>query len=152
MIRSILIGIVAGARSMTPLAAVSDAARRGALPEDDLPVRLLGHPLVSAGTLALAAAEMGGDKMKSAPDRIVPLGMAARLATASIAGAALAPKRDRALAAVVTAGTAVGAAYLTWRARMWALRRYGQTPTGLVEDAVVAASAAAIVRTLPPPR
>lgn len=32
MIRSALIGLAAGARAMTPLAAISDAAKTGALP------------------------------------------------------------------------------------------------------------------------
>jgi uncharacterized membrane protein len=146
MLRSILIGVVAGARSITPLAVVSNAAARGALPENDLPVRLLGHPLVVAGTAALAAAEMGGDKMKSAPDRIVLPGMIARIASAGIAGAALAPRRQRVLAGALAAATAVGAAYLSWNARVRAMERYGQTNTGTIEDAIVAASAAAITR------
>lgn len=145
MLRSILMGIVAGARSMTPLAAVSHAAGEGLLPEDDLPVRLLGHPITRAGTTVLAAAEIGGDKMKSAPDRIVVLGMLARAATASIAGAALAPKEQRVPAAILTTLVAFGSAHITWRARMKAMETHGQTPTGFIEDAIVAASAAAIV-------
>jgi uncharacterized membrane protein len=146
VIRSILLGAVAGARAMTPLAAASIAANRGTLPENDKPVRLLGHPLVVAGTTALAAAEMGGDKMKSAPDRVVLPGILARIASASIAGAALAPRRERPVAAAAAALTAVGAAYLTWRARLRAMERGGRIPTGLVEDAIVAASAVTLAR------
>ena len=55
MIRSFLIGLVAGARALTPLATVSDAARRGALPRDNGAPSWLGHPLVAAGLTALAA-------------------------------------------------------------------------------------------------
>jgi uncharacterized membrane protein len=95
LIRSLLIGAVSGMRSLTPLAVVSDAARRGALPEDNGAPAPLGHPLVSAGTAALAVGELAGDKMKTAPDRIVAPGIAARLVTGSIVGAALAPREQQ---------------------------------------------------------
>lgn len=141
MLRSILIGAVAGMRAMTPLAAVSDAAARGALPADTGAPALLGNPLVHAGTAAIALGELAGDKMKSAPDRITAPGIAARLVTGAIAGAALAPREQRNVAALAGAGAAVAAAYLTFHARMRAMRRFGQTPTGLVEDAVTVGGA-----------
>lgn len=147
MIRSILMAAVAGTRSMTPLAAVAQAARIGALPADNGAPALLGHPLVAAGTAALAAGELAGDKMRSAPDRIVPAGMAARLVTGSIAAMAYAPRERRIVAALVGAAVATGAAHLTFRLRMAALRRYGQSASGAVEDALTLASAALIART-----
>ena len=89
MLRSFLIGLVAGQRGMTPLAVVAAATRNGSLPPE-LPAQgLLEHPVVAARTAALAAAEMAGDKMKSAPDRIVPIGLATRAMTAAYAGACL---------------------------------------------------------------
>lgn len=145
MIRSVLIGLVAGMRAMTPLAAVSEAARRGTLPSDNGALPLLGHPLAAAGTKALAAGELWGDKLASAPDRIVPAGLAARLVTAGIAGAALAPRRQALLGAALGAGAATAAAYLTFGLRMWAMRRWGQTATGLVEDAVALGATRTIV-------
>ncbi len=146
MIHSILMGIVAGARSIMPMAVVTNMARRGTLPEDDLPVRLLGHPLMVAGSTLMAAGELAGDKMKTAPDRIVPLGMIARVLSAGIAGAALAPKKDRLAAAAAAIGVAAISAHLTFAARMKAMERHGQTPTGVIEDALVAGSALAIAR------
>ena len=116
--------------------------------EDNGAPRLLGHPIVAAGALALAAAEMAGDKQKTAPDRIVPIGLVARFITSSMAGAALVPKRQRWLGAAVGGVTAVVASYPGWRARMSAIPKYGQTPTGFVEDAAVVAGAATIVRTM----
>lgn len=145
MLRSLLIGLPAGARAMTPLAAVTDAAHRGALPASNGAPAWLGHPLVAAGAKALAAGELWGDKLKSAPDRIVLAGIAARLLSGGLAGAALAPRRHALLGAVLGAGAAVGAAYLTFDLRMRALRRFGQTPTGLVEDGLTVAAAEAIV-------
>ncbi|PKH69693.1 DUF4126 domain-containing protein [Stenotrophomonas sp. Betaine-02u-21] len=146
LIHSILMGAVAGMRAMTPLAAVTNAARTGTLPADNRAPRLLCNPLASAGMLALAGGELLGDKMKTAPDRIVPAGMVARVATGMLAGAALAPRSQRGLGAVLGAGTAVGMAYLTFNLRMRAIARYGQKPTGAVEDAIAVGSAALITR------
>lgn len=101
LIHSILMGAVAGMRSMTPLAAVANAARTGTLPRDNGAPRLLANPLASAGMLALAGGELAGDKMKTAPDRIVLAGMMARVATGAIAGAALAPRHQRGIAALL---------------------------------------------------
>lgn len=137
MLRSLLIGMVAGQRAMTPLAVVVGAARRGTLPEEADAPRLLSHPLVAAGAVALAAGEMAGDKMKSAPDRVILPGLVARAATGAFAGAVLAPKEQRKLAAVLAGTTAIAASYIGFNLRMRAMRRYGQTVTGFVEDALV---------------
>lgn len=142
----ILIGAVAGMRAMTPLATVANAARRGELPPGNGAPALLANPLVSAGALAIAAGEFAGDKMKSAPDRIVLAGMAARIVTGALAGAALVPRRRRSTALLLGAAAAVGAAYLTFNLRVRAMNRYGRTSTGLVEDALALVSAAVIAR------
>lgn len=146
LIHSILMGAVAGMRAMTPLAAVTNAARSGNLPTDNGAPRLLSNNLASAGMLALAGGELIGDKMKTAPDRIVPAGMVARVATGMIAGAALAPHRHRGLGALLGATAAVGMAYVTFDLRMRAIARYGQTSTGAVEDAIAVGSAALITQ------
>jgi uncharacterized membrane protein len=148
MLASFLMGLVGGQRAMTPLAAVAIASARGELPADSGAPKLLGHPVIAAGALALAIAEMAGDKQKTAPDRIVFVGLAARFVTSAIAGAALASRRQRWLGAAVGGATAVVASYPGWRARMAAIPGYGQTPTGFVEDAAVLAGAAAITRGL----
>lgn len=146
MLASFLMGLVGGQRAMTPLAAVTTAAARGELPDDNGAPALLGHPAVAAGALALAVAEMAGDKQKSAPDRIVPIGLAARFVSSAIAGAALAPKERRWLGAAIGGATAVAASYPGWRTRIASMARWGQTPTGFVEDAAVVGGAAAIIR------
>ena len=137
MIRSFLIGLVAGQRGITPLATIALATRRNAIPPS-LPLQqLLQNPVIASGAAALAAAEMAGDKMKSAPDRIVPIGLAVRTITAAYAGAALAPRGERALGAAIAVGSALASSYVGWRLRCMAMRRYGQTATGFVEDALV---------------
>lgn len=150
LLHSVLLGAVAGMRAMTPLATVTHAARMGVLPVDNGAPRWLGAGLVSAGASAMAASEVAGDKMKSAPDRIVAAGMVARLATGAIAGAAMAPSRQRALGALLGAAAAVGSAYLTFNLRKRAMKHYGQTATGLVEDAIAAGSATMIAASAAP--
>ena len=144
MLRSLFIGLVAGQRGLTPLAVIAIATQRREVPAD-LPLqKLLLNPLIAEGTIALAGAEMAGDKMKSAPDRIVPIGLAVRSITSAYAGAALAPRNQRALGAAVAVGAALLSSYVGWRLRVAAMQRYGQTATGLVEDAIVAGAGLAI--------
>lgn len=140
---SILIGAVASARSMTPMAALATAR----LADRGTPGRLvlLDRPLFKFGALALGVGELLGDKMKTAPDRTVFLGMLARTLSAGIAGSALAPRGREREGAVAAVATAVPLAYLTLAARKRAMARVGQTRSGLVEDALVVAAGAAIV-------
>ena len=144
MLNSFLMGLIGGQRAMTPLAVVAAAGARGELPIDSGVPTLLTHPLAATAATLLAVGEMAGDKQPSAPDRIVPIGLIARFATSAIAGMALAPRRRRWLGAAIGGTTAVIASYPGWRARCAAMGRYGQTPTGFVEDAAVLASAVAV--------
>ncbi|NUZ04519.1 hypothetical protein [Piscinibacter koreensis] len=143
LLSSILIGAVASARSMTPMATIAAARVIGRRTPGRL--FLLDRPLFRFGALAMGVGELLGDKMKTAPDRTVFLGLLARVMSSGIAGAALAPhgrERSGAAAAVVTA---VPLAYLTLAGRKRAMARIGQTRSGLIEDALIVAAAAAIV-------
>lgn len=143
LLSSALIGAVASARSMTPMGTLAAARLAGRQTPGQL--YLLDHPVVRLGGLALGAGELLGDKMKTAPDRTVFLGLLARVMSAGIAGAALAPRgRERAGAAVAVA-TAVPLAYLTLGARKRAMAHIGQTRSGLIEDALIVAAGAAVV-------
>jgi uncharacterized membrane protein len=143
LLPSVLIGAVASARSMTPMATLATARLAGRRTPGKL--ILLDHPLFKFGALAMGLGELFGDKMKSAPDRTVFLGLLARVMSAGIAGAALAPRgRERAGAAVAVI-IAVPLAYLTLAGRRRAISRLGQTSSGLIEDALVAAAGAAVV-------
>ena len=146
MLASFLMGLVGGQRGMTPIVTVAVAAARGELPADNGAPKIIGHPLVAAGLLALAVAEYAGDKQKTAPDRIIPIGLAVRFVTSAIAGAALTSIKDRWAGAALGGLTAVAASYTGWRLRMATMPRYGQTLTGFAEEAVVLAGAVAIVR------
>ncbi|CAL1692079.1 hypothetical protein MMB232_02235 [Brevundimonas subvibrioides] len=143
LLPSVLIGAVASARSMTPMAALAGAR----LAHRRTPGRLvlLDHPLFRFGALAMGAGELFGDKMKSAPDRTVFLGLLARVLSAGIAGAALAPRGRERQGAALAVGTAVPMAYLTLRGRKRAMRAIGQTNSGLIEDALIVGAGLAVV-------
>lgn len=149
MLRSLLIGLSAGSRSMTPLAAVSEAASGGHLRRDSSAPPWLGRPWFATGAKVLAAGELWGDKLPSAPDRIALAGVLARVVTGGLAGAALAPRRQWMIGGAIGAGAAVAAAYVTFHLRMRAMRRFGQTSTGLVEDALRVGAAQLATRALP---
>jgi uncharacterized membrane protein len=143
LLPSVLIGAVASARSMTPMAALATARLAGNRTPGQL--ALLDRPEFKYGALAMGLGELAGDKMTSAPDRTVFLGLLARVASAAIAGAALAPQGRERTGAAVAVATAVPLAYLTLAARKQAMARIGQTRSGLIEDALVVAAGAAIV-------
>lgn len=143
LLPSALIGVVASARSMTPMAALTAARLAGRRTPGRLV--LLDHPLFRFGALFTGAGELAGDKMKSAPDRTVFLGLLARVLSAGIAGAALAPKGRERLGAGVAVAVAVPMAHLSLAGRRRAMRCMGQTRSGLIEDALIVAAGAAVV-------
>lgn len=150
LLPSALIGAVASARSMTPMATIATArlAGRGTTGE----LMLLDRPLFKYGALAMGVGELLGDKMKTAPDRTALLGLLARAMSAGIAGAALAPPRREQAGAAVAVATAVPLAYLTLAGRKQAMAHIGQTRSGLIEDALVVVAGAAIVALSTRPR
>ena len=128
---------------MTPMAALAGAHLAGRRTPGRL--LLLGRPLFTAGALAMGVGELLGDKMRSAPDRTVLPGLLARIMSAGIAGAALAPHGRERVGAGLAVGSAVPLAYLTLWARKRAMRRMGQTRSGLIEDGLVVAAGVALV-------
>ena len=143
LLPSVLIGAVASARAMTPMAALAAARLTGHHTRGKLV--LMDRPLFQFGALAMGVGELLGDKMKSAPDRTALLGLLARVKSAGIAGAALAPRGREGAGAVAAIATAVPLAYLTLAGRKKAMARIGQTRSGLIEDALIVAAGAAIV-------
>ena len=140
---SALIGAVASARSMTPMAALAAARVLGARTPGRLV--LLDRPLIKFGALAMGFGELIGDKMKRAPDRTVLLGLLTRVMSAGIAGAALAPRGREQAGAMAAVATAVPLAYLTLAGRERAMESMGQTRSGLIEDALVIAAGVTVV-------
>jgi uncharacterized membrane protein len=143
LLSSALIGVVASTRLMTPMACI--AAARLADRRTAGRTILLDRPVFKYGALAMGVGELFGGKMKTAPDRTVFLGLLARVMSAGIAGAALAPRGREQVGATLAITTAVPLAYLTLAARKQAMACIGQTRSGLIEDALVVAAGAAIV-------
>ena len=143
LLSSALIGAVASARSMTPMATIAAARLLGRRTPGRL--ILLDRPLFKLGALVMGLGELFGDKMKTAPDRTAFLGLLARVMSAGIAGAALAPRGREQAGAVTAVATAVPLAYLTLAGRERAIARVGQTRSGLIEDALIVAAGVAIV-------
>jgi uncharacterized membrane protein len=143
LIPPMLIGAVASARSMTPMAALAVARLAGRKTPGRL--ILLDQPLFRFGALAMGIGELLGDKMQMAPDRTVAPGLLARVASAGIAGSALAPRGRERLGAGLAVAVAVPLAYLTLGGRRMAMARLGQTRSGLIEDVLVVLGGAATV-------
>lgn len=143
LLSSVLMGAVASARSMTPMAAIAAARLAGRRAPGRL--LLLDRPLFRWGALAMGLGELLGDKMKTAPDRTVFLGLLARVMSAGIAGGALAPQGREKAGAAAAVATAVPLAYATLAARKQAMARIGQARSGLIEDALIVTAGALVV-------
>jgi uncharacterized membrane protein len=141
------LGAIAGARSATAPAAMSVALARdgaGGDPLVALAVRL--RPL----TYAAALLEMVADKLPFTPDRTSPPALLGRIALGAASGilAARAYGRSPLLAGLLAAGAAFGATFAWYHLRRTLMDDLGMdgVTSGLVEDAAVAAAAAALVR------
>lgn len=145
MLPSILIGALSGQRALTPIAAVAITAARDRLPDGSKAVPLLGNKLVAGGLLAVAVAEMVGDKWPKSPNRTVLSGSTARFLTAAAAGASLAPRDRRVAGGLLAALTAVTTAHLGLAARLRSMQRWSQARTGFVEDALLLAGTALLI-------
>lgn len=151
MLPSILIGALSGQRALTPIAAVAITAAQDRLPEGSEPAPLLDRKWVAGGLLAVAVAEMVGDKWPRAPNRTVLSGSTARFLIATAAGASLAPREQRVAGGLLAALTAVTTAHLGLAARLRSMRRWSQARTGFVEDALLLAGTTLLIRQVAKP-
>lgn len=84
-----LIGVASGLRALTPLAAVSWAARLGWLHLENTWLAFLGFRAAPYIVSVLAIGELINDKLPSAPSRKAPPGFIARIVTGALCGAAV---------------------------------------------------------------
>ena len=150
MLFAFLFGVIAGLRSMTAPAAVCWAAWAGRLALGDSWLWFLGHPVSPWVFSALALGELAADKHPSMPSRKKPLGVAGRLFSGALCGAAFGQAWGAwwagALLGVVGAlgGTFGGAA-----ARAWLAKRFGKDwPAAVAEDMVAVGGSVLIVALL----
>lgn len=135
------LGAVAGIRSMTPPALLSRAASRGEIEGiEETPFGFLASPRVANLLTVLALGEISADKLPFSPDRISVPGLAGRLATGALVGAALfsADGRRGASGGAVGALSSLAASYLSYYARTGTQQRFGlpNPAGGILEDTV----------------
>lgn len=144
----ILIGVLAGLRSMTAPAAVSWAARLGRLHVGSSWLAFLGYTWTPWILSIAAIGELVVDKLPATPSRKLPPSFIFRIISGAFSGAAIGVSRDSlwvgmlggAIGAVI--GTMGGAAARSALAKM--LRR--DLPAALIEDAVAIIGAILILR------
>ncbi len=138
------IGAVAGLRSLTAPAMLSQAARTGSIDLRGGPCAFLGTQQTADIVTGLALAEMVADKLPSTPNRIALFPLAARAASGAIVGAAVYSARRRPAGPGMIAGAlaAVGTAFLGYSFR----KKFPGFFSALLEDAVTVAIAVAVLR------
>ena len=145
---AVLIGVVAGLRSMTAPAAVSWAARLGWLHLENTNLALLGFAATPYILSALAVIELIADQLPKTPSRKAPIGFGARLVTGALCGAAIgAPSQSLAgglLAGLlgVVIGTLGG---YEFRVRLVKATGGKDLPIALLEDVIAIGGALLIV-------
>lgn len=147
---SLLIGIVAGLRSMMAPAAVSWAARLGWLDLAQTPLAFLGYAFTPWILTVFALGELVADKLPTTPSRKEPMGFGGRIVTGGLSGAAIGAASGAlllgAIAGIIGAviGTLGGHAF---RARL--AKAFGKDrPAALIEDAVAIGGAFLIMTVL----
>lgn len=144
---ALLIGVVAGLRTMMAPAAVAWAAYLGWLPVTGTWASFMGHWITVGIVSVLALAELVADQLPSTPSRKVPQQFGARLVSGALAGAVIGTTGGAMVGGLI-AGI-VGAVIGTYggaelRARMAAA--FGRDlPAALVEDVVAIVGALLIV-------
>ena len=148
VVLSLLIGIVAGLRTMMAPAAVSWAAQSGGLDLSQSWLAFLGYRFTPWFFTVAALAELVTDQLPSTPSRKVPLQFGARIVMGALAGGALAtPGGATLLGALAGAVGAVIGTFGGSAARGAMARAFGSDrPAALVEDVVAVVAAVLIVR------
>ena len=89
LLLALLIGVVAGLRSLTAPAAVAWAAMLDWINLDGTWAEWVGHPITVAVLTVLAVGELITDKLPKTPSRKSPMGFGARLVMGAFAGAVI---------------------------------------------------------------
>lgn len=141
---ALLIGVVAGLRAMTPLAAISWAAYLGWLDFAGTAFSFIGAlPTVIILTV-VAIAELVSDQLPKTPSRKVPMQFGARIVLGALCGALL--PGNWIIGAILGAVGAVIGTYGGAEARSRLAASFGKDqPAALIEDAVAIIAALLIV-------
>ena len=147
---ALLIGVVAGLRTMTAPTGVSWAAQLGWLDLRGTWLAFLGYAWTPWIMSVLALVELVIDQLPSTPSRTVPVQFGARIVSGALAGAAIGAARGALIGGLVagivgaTIGTLGGRAA---RARLATAFGHDR-PAAFIEDAVAIGGAVLIVLAL----
>ena len=144
LITALLIGGVAGLRTMTAPAAVSWAAYLGWLKLAGTWLAFLGYSPTPYILSLLAIVEFVTDQLPSTPSRKTPMQFSARIVTGALSGAAIGSTAGAEIGGLVAG--AVGAVAGTFggyefRTRLVAATGGRDTPIALLEDAIAVGGA-----------
>jgi len=135
---ALLLGVVAGLRSMLAPAIVSWFARSGVLAVANTPLAFMGYQFTPIILTVFAVGELIVDKLPTTPSRKAPTGFIARIVTGALSGATVGASGHSLAAGLIlgvigaVAGTFGGAAA---RAKLAAI--FGRDlPAALLEDVV----------------
>jgi len=141
---ALLIGVVAGLRAMTPLAAISLAAWLGWIDLSASPLSFVGHIITLIVLVLLAIGELVTDQLPNTPSRKVPMQFGARIVVGAIAGGLL--TGDWIIGLVLGAIGAVIGTYVGADLRGRLAKAFGRDlPAALIEDVVAVLGAILIV-------
>lgn len=138
LLPALLIGIVAGMRTMSAPTAVSWGARLGLLDVSGTWLAFLGSALTPWIFTALAIGELIGDQLPSAPSRKTPGPFAARIVSGAISGTAIGLAAGSALPGAIAGmlGAVIGTLG-GYALRMRLAKAFGKDrPAALLEDAL----------------
>ncbi|WP_454020885.1 DUF4126 family protein [Azospirillum sp. Marseille-Q6669] len=138
VILAVLIGAVAGSRTLLAPAAVSWAAYGGWLDLSESWLFFLGHPVSPWVFTAMAVGELVTDKLPSTPSRKRPFPFASRIVGGAIAGAAIGANAGVWGVGLIAGGLgAVVGTLLGYAARRRMAAAFGRDwPAALIEDGV----------------
>ena len=142
-----LIGVTAGMRTFTPLAAVSWGAHLGWLHLENTGLAFLGYRATPYVLTALALGELINDKLPKTPSRKAPAAFGARIASGALSGAALGAPGGALVAGLVAGALGAVAGTLGgYEARTRLAKAIGgkDLPIALLEDAVAICAAIGI--------
>jgi len=141
---ALLIGVVAGLRAATPIAAIAIAAYLGWIDFSGTQVAFIGHIITVIILVVLAIVELVGDQLPKTPSRKVPMQFGARIIMGALAGALL--PGSWIVGAILGAIGAVIGTYGGAAVRANLAKSFGQDrPAAFIEDAVAVVAALLIV-------
>jgi len=143
----LILGVTAGLRAATPLAAVSIGAWLGWIDLSATWAGFMGNPIVAIVLTLLAIAEYVTDQLPNTPSRKVPQQFTARVILGAVCGMLLGLPGNSWIAGLILGAIgAVAGTYGGAEARKWLAGAFGRDlPAGLLEDAVAIVVALLVV-------